>query len=180
MYADIRLHIPVPQRNARYAVESLKFPRLTANLTGIMGGHYTQADVRGIVAYAADRGIRVIPEADLPGHSQGMQGLSGHGLVFCANGSTTTGVPYADLRNDAEGSTIATLKTMYRELAALFPDEELFIGGDETRPNGPCDLDNYEAIEHVRASNTPFCVCVCIYIYVCISKQNSSRVPSSL
>ena len=46
----------------RFAVESTRFPQLTANLTGIQAGHYTQADVRELVAYAKDRGIRVIPE----------------------------------------------------------------------------------------------------------------------
>ena len=103
-----------------------------------MAGHYTQADVRAIVAYAGDRGIRVIPEADLPGHAQGMQGLSGHGLVFCANSTTGTETQhYADLRDDKAGSTIATLKNMFRELAGLFPDEEMFIGADETSSNGP-------------------------------------------
>jgi hexosaminidase len=135
--------------NCRYAVESSMYPRLTSNLTGIMAGHYTHADINSIVQYAADRGIRVIPEIDLPGHSQGMQGLSGHGLVFCANNSTGSETQhYADLRNDDAGSTIATLKNMYRELASLFPDEELFIGADETAANGPCSVTDYKAIEH--------------------------------
>ena len=46
----------------RFAVESKVFPELTATLTGNQGGFYTQNDVRELVAYAQDRGIRVVPE----------------------------------------------------------------------------------------------------------------------
>jgi hexosaminidase len=56
--------------NCRYAFDSAKFPDLTKRLTGILAGSYSVSDVGDIVAYAADRGVRVIPEADLPGHSQ--------------------------------------------------------------------------------------------------------------
>ena len=53
----------------RFSIESKVFPELTNNLTGIKAGVYTQEDVREMVSYAADRGIRVYPEFDLPGHS---------------------------------------------------------------------------------------------------------------
>jgi hexosaminidase len=42
-----------------------------------MAGSYSPADVRAMVAYAGDRGVRVVPEADMPGHAQGLKGLSG-------------------------------------------------------------------------------------------------------
>ena len=45
----------------RFAIESHRYPQLTANLSGAQAGHYTQVEVRELVAYAADRGIRVIP-----------------------------------------------------------------------------------------------------------------------
>ena len=45
---------------------------LTASLTGILGGHYSQDDVRELVSYASDRGVRVVPEFDVPGHSRGL------------------------------------------------------------------------------------------------------------
>lgn len=136
--------------NCRYAAPSKAFPQLTARLTGFMGGHYTAEDVGELVQYAGDRGIRVIAEADMPGHSQGMQGLSGHGLNFCSTNGTSA---YAELRNDPAGQTIETLKAIYGELAALFPDNELFIGADETAPSGPCNVGNYRDIETAVADH---------------------------
>ena len=56
----------------RWGVESKLFPVLTTSLTGSRAGFYTQADVADIVAYAGDRGIRVVPEFDVPGHTHGM------------------------------------------------------------------------------------------------------------
>ncbi len=50
----------------RFAIESHRYPQLTANLIGAQAGHYTQPEVRELVAYAADRGIRVIPCAQRP------------------------------------------------------------------------------------------------------------------
>jgi hexosaminidase len=55
--------------NCRWSVESKLFPQLTAGLGpagGDMAGFYTQADVRGLVAYARARGIRIVPEFDMP------------------------------------------------------------------------------------------------------------------
>jgi hypothetical protein len=135
--------------NCRYAIQSDAFPLLTKRLTGNLAGSYSKADVAVIVSYAADRGIRVIPEADMPGHAQGLQGLSGHGLNFClTKGNVThTHQPYGELANDPGGQTIATMQAIYAELADLFPDDELFIGGDEVSVAGNCTLADYSSIE---------------------------------
>merc|ERR1719361_931528 len=54
----------------RFSVESKKYPNLTKSLTGIHAGHYTQKDIADMIAYADARGIRVVPEFDVPGHSR--------------------------------------------------------------------------------------------------------------
>ena len=53
--------------NQGFRVESRKFPKL--HETGSDGLYYTQDEIRGLIAYARERGIRVVPEFDLPGHS---------------------------------------------------------------------------------------------------------------
>ncbi len=53
--------------NQGFRVESRKFPKLHEK--GSNGLYYTQEEIRGLIAYARERGIRVVPEFDLPGHS---------------------------------------------------------------------------------------------------------------
>jgi hexosaminidase len=68
----------------RWSVESKIYPNLTASLTGINAGFYTQEDIKQMISYAGDRGIRVVPEFDVPGHSRGMIPIEGpDGVQFC-------------------------------------------------------------------------------------------------
>ena len=63
----------------------------------------------------------------MPGHAQGLKGLDGHGLEFCAEEGAAA---HAEIRN--KGSSVSTLKAIYREIAKLFPHaEEMFIGVGE-------------------------------------------------
>lgn len=80
---------------------------------------YTPADVRGLVAYAADRNVRVVPEIDSPGHS-----------AAWFVGYPELGVEGVLLDPVAEGS-FALLNTLFGELAQLFDDEYVHIGCDE-------------------------------------------------
>lgn len=88
---------------------------------------------------------RCTEQVDFPGHAQGLQGLSGNGLEFCLTDNST--FRFADLANDPGGQTIATVKGIFTELAAMFPDEELFIGADEVGKNGNCTMSDYAKIE---------------------------------
>ena len=106
----------------RFAVESLMYPELTKNSQGF----YTQEEIVSLVAYAKDRGIRVVPEFDVPGHSHGFVPLAEPGdVAFC---STTQ----KQLRNDDQNKTVTTLKRLFEEMATLFDDELFHIGCDET------------------------------------------------
>jgi hexosaminidase len=95
------------------------------------GGFYTQDDVREVVAYAAERHIVVVPEIDLPGHSQAM--IAAHpelGNTGAAVPVATTYGPQAHILNVEDG-TFDFLEDVLVELLALFPGEFFHVGGDE-------------------------------------------------
>jgi len=113
-----------------FRVESKKFPKLT--MLGSDGLFYTQDQVREIIAYARDRGIRVMPEFDIPGHSTSW-------LVAYPELGSSPG-PYKIERgagifepalDPTREQTYKFLDTFLGEMAALFPDEYMHIGGDE-------------------------------------------------
>ena len=113
-----------------FRVESRVAPRLYQQ--GSDGFSYTQDEIREIVAYAADRGVRVVPEFDVPGHTTAW--LVGHPELAAGPGpfliERQWGVfdPTMDPTRDA---VYAFLDAFFGEMATLFPDEFLHIGGDE-------------------------------------------------
>jgi hexosaminidase len=107
------------------------------------GGWYTQDDYREIVRYAADRFITVVPEIDLPGHTNAALAsypqLAGMSTVERYTGIE---VGFSALRPGLE-VTYAFLSDVLGELAALTPGPYLHIGGDEAKT---LDVDGYAAI----------------------------------
>ncbi len=96
------------------------------------GGFYTQDEIREVVAYAARRGITVVPEVDLPGHM--LAALSAYPHLGCTGGPyaawTRWGVSDQVLCAGKE-STFEFLEAVLSEVAELFPGEYIHIGGDE-------------------------------------------------
>ncbi|MFV2102602.1 beta-N-acetylhexosaminidase [Micromonospora sp. LOL_024] len=96
------------------------------------GGHYTQAEYRRIVAYAADRHITVIPEIDLPGHTNAAltayAELAPDGLAPPPYTGTEIGFSYVDPVSERTYDFVADV---LGELATLSPGQWLHIGGDE-------------------------------------------------
>lgn len=117
----------------RFGVESKIYPNLTASLTGIHAGFYTQNDIADMIKYAGDRGIRVVPEFDVPGHSRGFVPLESKGIKFC-----TSGGGRSQLYGDPENKTYAILHNLFKEMTSLFKDDVFNIGCDETGVRGPC------------------------------------------
>ena len=114
-----------------FRIESRVFPKLTGQ--GSDGDFYSQQDAKEIVAYARARGIRVVPEFEMPGHSTAW--LAAYPSL--ASGSTPEGIrrefaisPYAiDPTREATYTFIGRFLT---EMAGIFPDAYVHIGGDET------------------------------------------------
>ena len=113
-----------------FRVESKKFPKL--HQLGSDGNYYTQEQVKEIIAYARDRGIRVVPEFDIPGHSTSW--LVGHPELGSAPGPYTIerrpGI-FEPALDPTREEVYKFLETFLGEMAGLFPDEYLHIGGDE-------------------------------------------------
>lgn len=113
-----------------FRVESKAFPKLQEK--GSDGLYYTQDDLRDLITYAADRGIRVIPEFDMPGHS--ISWFVGYPELSSGSGpyqiERTWGIhnPAMDPTRD---STYKFLDKFVDEMAGLFPDHYFHIGGDE-------------------------------------------------
>jgi hexosaminidase len=116
--------------NQGFRVESRKFPKL--HTLGSDGLYYTQDEIRDLIAYARDRGIRVVPEFDMPGHSTAW--FVGHPEL--ASGPGPYGIerkwgvfdPAMDPTNE---KTYKFLDEFVGEMTKLFPDHYFHIGGDE-------------------------------------------------
>jgi len=112
-----------------FRVESKKFPKL--HELGSQGQYYTQAEIRVFIGYARDRGIRVVPEFEMPGHSRS--------IVVCYPELASQPGPYPPGRvaRDATALDVTQEKTykfldkLIGEMAGLFPDAYFHIGGDE-------------------------------------------------
>jgi len=113
-----------------FRAESRRFPRLQQ--LGSDGSFYTQADIRRVVAYARGRGIRVVPEFDMPGHTNSW--LVGYPELASAPGpysiGRTWGV-YDGAMDPTREETYDFLDAFLAEMTQLFPDPYFHIGGDE-------------------------------------------------
>ena len=115
-----------------FRVETRKFPELY--LQGSDGNYYTQDQIREIIKLAADRGIRVMPEFDMPGHATAW--LVSHPEIGSGKPGETYKIerlpgifdPTLDPTNEA---TYKLLEVFFKEMSELFPDKYLHIGGDE-------------------------------------------------
>ena len=118
-----------------WRVEIKGYPRLTvagAWREGRYGGYYTQEEIREIVSYAADRGITVMPEIDMPGHMQAA--LASYPYLGC------TGGPYEvwsgwgvspEVLCPGKETTFRFIEGVLDEIMELFPGPCIHIGGDE-------------------------------------------------
>ncbi|HJZ66356.1 MAG TPA: family 20 glycosylhydrolase [Candidatus Acidoferrum sp.] len=136
--------------NQGFRAESKKFPKLTSMGSG--GAYYTQEEIRDVISYARDRGIRVVPEFDMPGHSSSW--FVGYPEIASTSGpfkiEEEWGVmdPAMDPMNE---KTYKFLDTFIGEMAKLFPDHYFHIGGDEL--NGKAWDANPKIQEFKKAHN---------------------------
>lgn len=120
-----RQHLPFPER---------RNPKRGEPAT--VGGYYTQADMKEIIAYAADRQIEIIPEIDIPAHSNAA--LASYPEYACPVVKDFIGVIPGLGGKNAEiifcggnEKTYEFLQDVLDEVIALFPSRYIHLGGDE-------------------------------------------------
>ena len=113
-----------------FRVETKTFPLLQEK--GSDGMYYTQDEIRGVIGYARERGIRVIPEFDMPGHASAWF----VGYPELASGAGPYHIErkwgiFDPAMDPTRESTYSFLDKFIGEMTALFPDDYFHIGGDE-------------------------------------------------
>jgi hexosaminidase len=133
-----------------FRIESKTFPKL--HQLGSDGMYYTQEQVRDIVQYADERGIRVVPEFDIPGHATSW--FVGYPELASAPGPYTIERKFGIKNptfNPTKEETYQFMDAFFKEITALFPDEYMHIGGDEN--NGKQWKANTLILEYMKANN---------------------------
>ena len=110
------------------------------------GMWYTQDQIREVIAYAASKGIQIIPEIDLPGHMQAA--LTAYPELGCTGGPYEVWQKWGiseDVLCVGKENTMVFLENVLAEVADLFPYEYIHIGGDE------CPKVRWEDCRHCQA-----------------------------
>ena len=127
-----------------FRAESRKYPLLTEKGSG--GLYYTQKQIRDVIAYAADRGIRVVPEFDMPCHTTSW--FVGYPELASGPGpfqiETHWGI-FDPAMDPSRDSTFKFLDRFIGEMTDLFPDAYFHVGGDE------CDGKEWNANPRIQA-----------------------------
>ncbi|WP_377152790.1 beta-N-acetylhexosaminidase [Roseateles sp. UC29_93] len=102
------------------------------------GGFYTQAQMRELVAYAADRHITIVPELDMPGHAQAVVAAYPGVGVDIGDGPGRNPRPAVSVNHgvnpylyNADESTLRFVEQVMDEVMAVFPSTFIHVGGDE-------------------------------------------------
>lgn len=126
-----------------FRAESKVYPLLTER--GSNGLFYTQSEMREIVGYARDRGIRVVPEFDMPCHTTSW--FVGYPNLASGKGpykiETKWGV-FDPAMDPTRESTFAFINRFIGEMTTIFPDAYFHVGGDE------CDGKEWDANARVH------------------------------
>ena len=133
-----------------WRIEIKSWPRLATygggtEVGGGPGGYYTQDQYRALVEYAASRGVTVVPEIDMPGHTNAA--LASYAELNCDGVAppryTGTDVGFSSLCI-GKPITYTFLDDVIRELSALTPGRYLHVGGDEAHATSPGDYVAFE------------------------------------
>jgi len=130
--------------NEGFRVESKLFPEFQKT----SDGYYTQAEMRDMIDYAADHGVRVVPEFDAPGHARSW--LKAYPQLGPGVKPTPGATPMNDTLDPSREEVYAFVSKLYGEMSRLFADRYFHVGGDEV--NG-ADWDASAAVRQFRTTH---------------------------
>ncbi|GFE83309.1 hypothetical protein GCM10011487_53090 [Steroidobacter agaridevorans] len=110
-----------------FRVESKRFPRL--HEVASHGEFYTQDEIRALLAYAADRGVLIVPEFDVPGHTRAI--VAAYPKLGATAAKARPPFPPDVALNPSSPEVYRFLNELIEEMSQLFPGPYLHIGGDE-------------------------------------------------
>lgn len=127
-----------------FRIESKTHPKL--HELGSDGLYYTHEQIKEVVKYASDRGIRVVPEVDVPGHATAIltayPEIASKDTIYNIERFSGIFDPTLDPTNE---KTYEILGDLFGEMASLFPDKYVHIGGDENEGK------HWDESEHIQA-----------------------------
>ncbi|KAJ0173925.1 hypothetical protein K1T71_010071 [Dendrolimus kikuchii] len=131
-----------------FPYQSDKFPTLSAMGAFHPSMVYTKDDIKKVVEYARDRGVRVIPEIDVPAHTRSWGVAYPHALTKCYKNNRISGLgPLNPINNVA----YKVLRQLYEEAQEWFPDKYFHVGGDEVDLS--CWSSNPEVYQYMKDHN---------------------------
>ncbi len=122
-----------------FAFASASCPEFTSTDPSLRSNQYSPADLRSIVNTAADLGIRIIPELDVPGHAAGFR-FGNPGYIASCPAYIARYKHWGIPLNPAHPQLMSVVARLIHELSAIFPDKYLHLGGDEV--SRPCWLED--------------------------------------
>jgi len=124
-----------------WRIESKVYPKLHENASN--GHYYTQEQIKDIVQYAVERGIEIIPEIDMPGHSSAA--ISAYKELSCFDEEIPVAQKYGVFKVvlcPGKESTYQWIRNLLDEITELFPSNYFHLGGDE------CPKDKWKQCPH--------------------------------
>ncbi|MGY0035334.1 beta-N-acetylhexosaminidase [Pedobacter sp. NJ-S-72] len=151
MYKMNTLHLHLVD-DAGWRIEIKKYPKLTSiggwrgEGANRVGGYYTQADIKEMVAYATARNVDIIPEIELPAHA--LASIAAYPYLSCTGEQYIVQTQHSishEIYCVGQESTFDFLQDVFAETFALFPSKYVHIGGDDE-----ANYDRWKACPHCQ------------------------------
>jgi hexosaminidase len=145
-----------------HIIDSQSFPILSEAIPELAKGAYSTSkvysrqDIQDIVSFAKEKGIRVIPEFDMPGHAYSW-GIGIPDILICPNAqpwSEFCAEPPCGQLDITQDRVYRIINTFIKEMAEWFPDRVIHLGADEI--NRKCYMEDEKVKKYLLETNSTF------------------------